>query len=266
MNKSVIFFQHFLKDFNPLIQIKYKISINFYCLFIANRKRSERIKAMKTDLLKKGLSTLAVALCCTGYSTFAQAADLTETQDADPWTGIQWLIRGRAITVMPDVDNARIGGAPAPLDVDNSVVPELDITYFFNDNIAAELILAVTPHDVSIDGVGKVSDALLLPPTLTLQYHRSYGNFKPYLGVGLNYTRIIDSDPTALIGNAIDFDDSFGFALQAGFDVAIDDKWSWNVDVKKIFLDIDAKVGPAATPVSLELDPWIVGTGIGYRF
>jgi len=221
---------------------------------------------MKKETLKNGVSTLVIVLFCTGYSTFSKAADVTTAENSDPWSGIQWLIRGRAIAVIPDVDDGRIGGVAAPLDVDNSVVPELDITYFFTDNIAAELILAVTPHDVELEGVGLVSEALLLPPTLTLQYHESFGNFKPYIGVGINYTRIIDDDPTSIAGGQIDFDDSFGFALQAGFDVAIDDKWSWNFDVKRIFLDIDADIGPARTPVSLELDPWIIGTGIGYRF
>ncbi len=54
------------------------------------------------------------------------------------------------------------------------MVPELDITYFFTKNIAAELILGVTPHNIYGAGtlggldVGKV---WLLPPTLTLQYH-----------------------------------------------------------------------------------------------
>ncbi len=55
------------------------------------------------------------------------------------------------------------------------------IPYFFNDNIAAELILAATPHDVSLAGAGKISKIWGLPPTSILQYHLPMGAFKPYV-------------------------------------------------------------------------------------
>jgi outer membrane protein len=184
---------------------------------------------------------------------------------ADPWSGTQWLVRLRGIGVLPDESDGRVGGAPADLQADNAVMPELDFTYFFTDNIAAELILATTPHDVTLAGA-KISEIWVLPPTLTIQYHHSMGALKPYAGVGVNYTRIISSDATAAIGGVDDWDDSFGIALQAGFDYAIDDRWSLNVDVKKLFLELEADVTPARVPASVDLDPWIVGIGVGYRF
>ena len=60
------------------------------------------------------------------------------------------------------------------LSISDQVVPELDISYFFTKNIAAELILGVTRH--SISGTGSLANlpigkTTLLPPTLTLQYH-----------------------------------------------------------------------------------------------
>lgn len=199
--------------------------------------------------------------------TVAQAADSGGGNSAsDPWAGTQWLVRGRVIGMIPDENDGQLGGAPAGLGVNNAVMPELDFTYFFNDNIAAELILAVTPHDVSLAGAGKISKIWVLPPTLTLQYHLPMGAFKPYVGAGVNYTAIISSDATAVIGGVDSWDSSFGFALQAGFDYAIDDKWSVNFDVKKIWLNLDAKVGVARTPASVDLDPWVIGMGVGYRF
>lgn len=189
----------------------------------------------------------------------------TKATQADPWAGTKWLIRGCLIGVLPDESNGVLGGAPAPLTADNAIMPELDFTYFFNDNIADELILAVSPHDVSLGGT-VISDVLILPPTLTLQYHHHMGAFKPYVGAGLNYTMVISSDPTAAIGGVDDWDSSFGFALQAGFDYALDDKWSVNMDVKKLWLNMDATVTAGAIPASVDLDPWIVGVGLGYRF
>lgn len=85
-----------------------------------------------------------------------------------------WLIRLRAIDVMPN-ESADIDPIGGDVDIDNSIVPELDITYFFQDQWAVELILGVTPHDVAaVDtGAGDVDlgDVALLPPTLTVQYH-----------------------------------------------------------------------------------------------
>ncbi len=207
----------------------------------------------------------AAVLCSTGLTPAFAGDSSANFSKEDAWKGTKWLIRGRALGVLPDESNATVGGAPAALTVDDSIVPELDFTYFFNDNIAMELILAVTPHDVKLGGT-EITNALLLPPTLTLQYHHPMGAWKPYVGAGVNYTTVIDSDPTSAIGSVDDWDSSFGLALQVGVDYAIDDKWSVNFDVKKLFLNLGATVTGAATPASIDIDPWIVGLGVGYRF
>lgn len=207
----------------------------------------------------------AVACAALGAAGTAEAQDLFgQAGMGNPWAGTQWLIRGRVMGMVPDENDGKLGGASANLGVDDAVMPELDLTYFFTDNIAAELILATTPHDVDLAGT-KITELWVLPPTLTLQYHHPMGAFKPYVGAGINYTTILSSDATAVIGSD-SWEDSFGFALQAGFDWAIDDRWSFNVDVKKIFLNLDAKVTAANTSATVDLDPWVLGVGIGYRF
>ena len=57
-----------------------------------------------------------------------------------------------------------------------------------------------------------------------------------------------------------------GPALQVGFDYWLNENWSINVDVKKIWLDVDATLNDGAIKADIELDPWIFGTGISYRF
>jgi outer membrane protein W len=42
------------------------------------------------------------------------------------------MIRARALGVFPDAGSSDFSVAGADLDIDNSVVPELDFTYFFN--------------------------------------------------------------------------------------------------------------------------------------
>lgn len=210
---------------------------------------------------------LAAASLWAGTVSTSQAADAyAGTVKSNPWAGIQWLIRGRVIGMLPDENDGRLGGAAANLRVSDAVMPELDFSYFFNDNLAMELILATTPHDVSLAGTGKISKIWVLPPTLTFQYHHPMGAFKPYVGAGVNYTIITSSKATAAIGGIDKWDDAFGIALQAGFDYAVDDRWSVNFDIKKLWLKLDAKVTAASTPASVDLDPWIVGAGIGYRF
>jgi len=217
---------------------------------------------LKTLTVAAVIATLNIAA-----PAITQAADMSyEAPAADPWSGTTWLIRGRIIGVLPDVSGQRIGGLAAPtLDADDAIMPELDITYFLNDNVALELILAVSPHDVSLGPV-PVTDVLLLPPTLTLQYHMPMGAFKPYVGAGVNLTFVIDSDPKVGAGFVDDWDASWGFALQAGFDYAINDRWSFNLDVKKLWLELNGSVTAGLVPVSVDIDPWIVGVGIGYRF
>jgi outer membrane protein len=41
-----------------------------------------------------------------------------------------------------------------------------------------------------------------------------------------------------------------------------------NVDVKKVWVSVDATVYALGTAVytSVDVDPWLVGVGIGYRF
>ncbi|MEO1028673.1 MAG: OmpW family outer membrane protein [Pseudomonadota bacterium] len=205
-----------------------------------------------------------------------------------------WMIRGRVITTVPD-EGATLstGGVefPGSVDISNQVMPELDITYFFTKNIAAELILAVTPHDVTstkvsvgdvlLDADVPLGDTLLLPPTLTLQYHFDTGTrFKPYVGGGVNLTFFLTEDEGD-IADSIDYETTVGWAAQAGFDFDLDGEpggWLFNADVKRIWLDTDVEVdltsalGPALgansviVDAEVDIDPWIFGVGFGYRF
>jgi outer membrane protein len=192
------------------------------------------------------------------------------------------MIRGRILGVIPDEDtsnwlqNGASNATTAALDasIDNSVVPELDFTYFFNKNLAVEVIAGVTPHD--IDGTKgaiaatNVGDVWLLPPTVLLQYHFNLGNgIKPYLGAGLNYTVFFNEDANASDGYSnLKIDNAFGFAAQAGVDIHLKGNWFLNVDVKKIWLDTDLSVdlGGYTYTTDVDVDPLIVGVGVGYRF
>lgn len=184
-----------------------------------------------------------------------------------------WLVRLRGLGVLPDVSSSPIniiGGEVTK--ASNQVVPELDFSYFITPNVAAELILATSRHSVNATNtalgtvdLGKVS---VLPPTLTLQYHLDLSSqFKPYVGAGINYTYFyhVNNGPVA---TNIDYGSSVGPALQLGTDFTINDNWSFNIDVKKIWIKSNVTVyTPNATlGTRVHIDPWVVGLGLGYRF
>ena len=206
-------------------------------------------------MMKKTL--LAAAALCALTSGAAMAQNY-------PQDG-KWMVRARAV----HLDSANKDSTPLDLSVNNKMIPELDISYFFTPNFAAELILTYPQkHDVRLNGA-KIGTLKHLPPTLLAQYHfTQLGAFKPYVGVGINYTRFssVKFDPAvdAALNPSVK-KNSFGPALQIGFDYALDKNWSINFDVKKVYIKTDVrsfgtKVG------TFKVDPLLVGVGLGYRF
>ncbi len=229
--------------------------------------------------MNKSLLVLALAAAFVPVLTHAEAGD--------------WVVRARVVDVAPNEDSklgktvnkniAPVMSSGAELSVDNNVIPELDISYYFTKNIAAELIIALgTRHDVSIKGdsgsvVGnqKLGSINALPPTLTAQWHFNPDQtFDPYVGAGVNYTNMLDRNlqlrSGALAGSKIKVDaDSWGYALQAGLDVNLKDGWLLNADVKYITMDTDVKLKTGGTWTkidSLDINPWVFGVGIGKKF
>lgn len=178
-----------------------------------------------------------------------------------------WLVRGRAVYL--DWDNGQSAGLPlggtTKVEAENRWIPEVDITYFFTRNIAAELVLTY-PQKIDIDvGGTKKGTIKALPPSLLLQYHfTDLGAFKPYVGAGVNYTRFYDRD-NILDGAAEVEKDSLGWTGQIGFDVALNKNWLINVDAKYVKIDTDVKLNGSKIG-RVDLDPWLLGIGIGYRF
>ena len=177
-----------------------------------------------------------------------------------------WLVRARAVYIDPADKSAPIGGVGASdrLHVSSKTIPEIDISYFFTPNIAAELILTYPQkHDVKLDG-NNIGTFKHLPPTLSLQYHfMPEKQFSPYVGAGVNYTNI--SDVKLLNGAGRLEHDSWGFALQAGVDYKLDKNWSLNFDIKKVQIRSDVFISGAKAS-EVKVDPILIGVGVGYRF
>ncbi|MDR3003816.1 MAG: OmpW family protein [Acidovorax sp.] len=212
--------------------------------------------------MKKTLLAIAALTALTSGAAMAQQQDG------------KWMVRMRAVHIDSSNGGSTSRADSLGLSVSNKTIPELDISYFFTPNFAAELILTYPQkHDIRSNGalgnLGKIGTVKQLPPTLLAQYHfTNFGAFKPYVGAGINYTRFSSAKFDAGVDAALQPSvkkNSWGGALQVGFDYALDKNWSINFDVKKVYMKTDvysfgSKVG------DLKIDPVLVGVGVGYRF
>jgi outer membrane protein len=166
------------------------------------------------------------------------------------------IARLKVINIDPDV-----GSNGAGLDVDDNTTAEIGITHFLTSNWALDLGVSFAKLDVKLNGNDSGSTKIL-PINLLAQYHfMPEGTWRPYVGAGVNYTHFSDVN---IQGGSVNLEkDRFGPVIQAGLDVPISESWSVNADVKKIWLSTDVS---GAASGSVDLDPWIFGLGIGYKF
>lgn len=169
-----------------------------------------------------------------------------------------WMVRVRAVNVNWE-NGGQANTGNSNVWADDKTIPEVDISYFFNKNLAAELVLTY-PQNVDIySGSTKLGHVKALPPSLLLQYHfTNFGQVKPYVGAGVNLTHFGKNDSYG--GPAVD-KYSVGYAAQVGVDYMIDKHWGVNLDVK--YLQIDTNV---STVGELKLNPVTAGVGVTYKF
>lgn len=197
------------------------------------------------------------------------------------------IARAGLANVAPDassselvLDGAVIGQSEA--DVDDNFQLGLSFTYMLTDRWAID-VLASTPftHDISADtgvlGLGKIDagETTHLPPTVSVMYFPadSASRFQPYVGVGFNYTIFfeedVDSELEAVLGRgSLELDDSFGLAVQAGFDYKLTDQLFLNAGLRWIDIDTDAEFEFANNTITtdVEIDPLVYMVSLGWKF
>ena len=183
------------------------------------------------------------------------------------------MIRLRAIGVIPLDADSSISTIGGHVSTTSQAAPEVDISYFFTGNLAVELIAATTKHTMRATGTAAgnvdVGSTWVLPPTLTVQYHfMPHERLSPYAGVGLNASFFYSTKAAGGTVTSLSVNDSWGPAIQAGFDYNFSGHWFANMDVKQIFLNTAAHVSAGAVKLKAKdaLDPLVIGAGIGYRF
>lgn len=217
----------------------------------------------------------------------AAAPAMAQNDETDRAGDIQIKVLGTA--VLPDgkitAINVNLPGLPATTQTkaSDNFVPTLAVEWFVTNNISVETIAGVTQHDVDATaglpvGSELVSNALLLPATVTAKYHFDLGSkpggVKPYLGAGVSYFMWLKDSPGAatlpLGVTETNLSDEFGAVLQAGLDVPLSDKGlGLSLDVKRYFIDTTARWfagNTLAIETEHKLDPWVISAGIAYRF
>lgn len=196
---------------------------------------------------------LVAALIAAG----ALSSSVAQAQDGS------FMVRVRAVDVQ--FENGQKDGLPGPIEAESRWIPEIDLSYFITKNIAAELVLTY-PQTVDITMAGaNIGKIKALPPSLLVQYHfTDLGAFKPYVGLGVNYTLFFSRD-NILNGAAAVDRSSVGLAAQVGFDYMFNKNWGLNLDVKYIQMETDVSLNGSKIG-TLNLSPITAGVGVSYRF
>lgn len=195
---------------------------------------------------------------------------------------IQFKLVGTAVLPNGEITEIENNDLGAPNDIqtiiNDNFVPTAAVEYFVSDNISVETIAGLTTHRVegrgALDGLGVIDGVHVLPTTVTVKYHLgSINGFKPYVGAGPSYFFFIDEgaspDLAALGINRANLTNSLGLALQAGFDLPLNDKIGFAVDAKRYFVGTDARFFDGDTEVLRTrhaVDPWVLSAGLAIKF
>ena len=209
------------------------------------------------------LKSLVAAMAA--VASLAPIAAQAQSSNENPW-----MVRVRAVDLL--WQNGQTGGVTTNnIKAQNQWIPEVDVSYFFTKNIAAELVLT-WPQQVNITagaGNANVGKITALPPSLLAQYHfTDLGAFKPYVGAGVNYTIFGNRQNFYGAGASLQVEpSSFGVVGQIGADYMLDKNWGLNLDVKYATIATNVQqVAGGANIGKLTLNPWMPAVGVTYKF
>ncbi|MFK2874681.1 OmpW/AlkL family protein [Dyella lipolytica] len=195
---------------------------------------------------------------------------------ADTDEANEWFVRMGALGALYH-SNARIatpaGVIPgASADVSNNLTAIFEVGYNFTPNTFV-MFMAGFPPRPEISGRGSINSINDLgavtygPAILTLGYRFPVSTkFHPYVGTGPVYAIILHDHDGAV--SHLDVHSSLGYAVQAGVEYAISDKWEMYADVKQLWLSVNARgMLDGVVPVNarIQLNPTLVSVGIKFK-
>lgn len=200
--------------------------------------------------MKNGIVALAAVLSFVAFTGTAQAAESGD-----------WIIRVGMHNVDPKSNNSPI------VNVDSATQVSFDFTYMLTSRLGFEILAALPfEHDVALNGGPVVASTEQLPPTFSINYRFGDDRFQPYVGAGLNYTVFFSEETQGLLaGTDLSLDASAGLALQVGFDYALTERLLFNMVLRSMDIDTDAKLN-GVNLTTVEADPLAIGISVGWVF
>ncbi|MDG6096275.1 OmpW family protein [Alteromonas sp. ZYF713] len=189
-----------------------------------------------------------------------------------------YLELGPAHVEFSEAAKVAVAGNPIPNSdaiLSNNQTVAAGLGYRFDNNFSVIGIIGVPPT-TKLKGAGSlagmdVGEVTYGPAIVTLNYHfPTTGAFKPYIGAGINYTIIFDTEDGNDISN-FDADDTSGAVLRAGFEYRFHENHGLFVSANKIFISTTATgsvpaFGGAPVKADIDLDPLIIHAGWILRF
>ncbi|PCJ29722.1 MAG: hypothetical protein COA94_00670 [Rickettsiales bacterium] len=246
------------------------------------------VKSVKTIFFIAILSITSISFASENY---ASANEMTEENDYDAnyyedTTALLFKIRGfymRAPSKLESLPKPQAGTSAPSFIAQNGFGFDTSTTYFFNNNLAAEVSLGLARLQLKNSLVNEFAKAFgtdpasssknnifLVPLAITAQYHIApFGAIRPYVGAGYHATYM------HLRSKAMKVSSGHGAVLQAGVDIAFQDDTFFTLDIKQYFLRsnltfkkdfLSPGIASAASVKSrVKWDPLVISLGFGFK-
>lgn len=165
--------------------------------------------------------------------------------------------------------NPRIAGERVQVDGDGAAT--LGLSYHVNENVAIEAWGAADKFGHRVrTASGKAASVNAQPVAISGQYHFGDADrtVRPFVGLGYHETNFDGETATpggAFAGRRIGVETAKGAMATAGVDLDIGPGWFARADVRYLHGNSDVALDGMAAGEA-ELDPVVVGVGIGARF
>ncbi len=235
------------------------------------------IHRLDPSLRRRWLALALLGLCCAPNAGWAEAGEMRirgSLTNIDPSGSGGGNFQTATQGVLTDTQT-RFGSA---------WTFSLNSTYQLTEHWGIE-VMAASPsrHELSAQGAslvaqspGVIADVEMIPTASILQFHFSpTGKIRPYVGLGMHYTFFLSERPSGGLRDAYPLTSAFDLANKAswvaqfGVDFALGEDWFFNADMKYLDLSTQAhftSLDTGSSQLDLNLDPWMIGLGVGRHF
>lgn len=185
-----------------------------------------------------------------------------------------WLFRVRLIEVRTP-DSARTKPFHADSDISNTYMIDFSLSRFITPYLSLELTPGLSRYHAHARntpfGDLDLGHIMVMTPTVMAQFRPlqffHVGPWRwasPYIGVGVLYAHYYGDGSFG--GAPLHYDDRFGPVFEVGGDFRFAPHWYANFEVKKVILDTELTGLNGVMRSKIDINPWVLGFGVGYRF